>query len=517
VRIAAHRSAITTSASAPETNAKSAGASFLEVLADTSAQSSNVSAAAVSGVAQRSSSDTAGQKQQPQSNLAGKSQETDQPLNAVNQSAIQTAAAKAASSPTATALNASAPARAAARDEKPAASSPASTAQIALVAAALPAEIAPVSTPRIPSPTAANRGADAHALQPSASVDALAALQPQSAGSAATRSAHAAVGVLSPLTEQDAKTNGSSATTADAASQSDPSADASPNSSSAAAASSATSPAQQSAAALVQGSAILAIPAALPGLANAAPANRIADQSQSRSAATASAATGSNQSSGSASAHSTQSDVQAGSAAQHGQSQTAAPSAQAQPNSAAPQVQSVVAPHAVAQAASAPHTHADSAEPAHAAAQSAPAEAGEAAPAQAINTANVIQRMNETEMRVGLHSAEFGDISIRTSVSQQQMMAQISVDHSDLGKAISAHIPAMEAKLGGDFGIRAMVQVNQSGMSFSGERGYSPQRDQRSYAQPAQAEPVPALRETDTAVLRAAAAPGNGYRLDIQA
>ena len=39
-------------------------------------------------------------------------------------------------------------------------------------------------------------------------------------------------------------------------------------------------------------------------------------------------------------------------------------------------------------------------------------------------------------MRVGMHSTEFGDISIRTTLSQQQMLAQISLDHSDLGPTL---------------------------------------------------------------------------------
>ena len=82
--------------------------------------------------------------------------------------------------------------------------------------------------------------------------------------------------------------------------------------------------------------------------------------------------------------------------------------------------------------------------------------AGSAA-AAGISTARLIQSMSESEMRIGMHSAEFGDISIRTSVSQQQLMAQISVDHSELGNAISAHLPSLESKLGSDFGVHASI------------------------------------------------------------
>ncbi len=146
------------------------------------------------------------------------------------------------------------------------------------------------------------------------------------------------------------------------------------------------------------------------------------------------------------------------------------------------------------------------------------AEVNETLPSAGINTANVIQKMNETEMRVGMHSAEFGDISIRTSVSQQQMVTQISVDHGDLGKAISAHIPTLEAKLGGELGIRAMVQVSESGMSFSGERNSSsPQREQHTFVQPVVIEGTTASAEIDPMLPRLAAVAGDQYRLDIRA
>src|SRR5262249_8280778 len=107
---------------------------------------------------------------------------------------------------------------------------------------------------------------------------------------------------------------------------------------------------------------------------------------------------------------------------------------------------------------------------------------------------------------------------IRTSVSQQQMLTQISVDHGDLGKAISAHIPTLESKLGGELGIRATVQVSESGMSFSGERNSSsPQRDQRTFFQPAAVESAEPSVETYSALPHMAATTGDSYRLDIRA
>jgi hypothetical protein len=72
-----------------------------------------------------------------------------------------------------------------------------------------------------------------------------------------------------------------------------------------------------------------------------------------------------------------------------------------------------------------------------------------AAPAAlpAINTAKVIQSMGQTEMRVGMNSTEFGNISIRTSATRDAIVAQISLDHGDLAKELAIHLPEMQEKL----------------------------------------------------------------------
>jgi hypothetical protein len=196
-----------------------------------------------------------------------------------------------------------------------------------------------------------------------------------------------------------------------------------------------------------------------------------------------------------------------------------APQTPANSTSAAPQILTIAA-HGTTHDALPVHSGDATAEVTRTNERTAQPEINETAPTSGINTANVIQKMSESEMRVGMHSAEFGEISIRTTVSQQQMLTEISVDHGDLGRAISAHIPTLEAKLGGELGLRALVQVSQSGMSFSGERNSSPQREQRSFAQPAAIEGVASSPETDTVLPRAAMVAGNQYRsdrLDIRA
>jgi hypothetical protein len=135
----------------------------------------------------------------------------------------------------------------------------------------------------------------------------------------------------------------------------------------------------------------------------------------------------------------------------------------------------------------------------------------------AINSARVIQSMSETEMRVGMRSSEFGDISIRTMVSQQQVQAQISVDHSELSNAISAHIPSIQAKFGSDLGLHATIEVNQSGMSFSGERGQSTPREQRNFVPTIQAGNTGLPTETEIFAPRTNLPAADDSRLDIRA
>jgi hypothetical protein len=141
----------------------------------------------------------------------------------------------------------------------------------------------------------------------------------------------------------------------------------------------------------------------------------------------------------------------------------------------------------------------------------------EAAGTSGINSAKLIQTLSETQMQVGMRSAEFGDISIRTAVSQQQMVAQITVDHGELGRAILQHLPAAQTKLGDDLGVRAAIQVTHSGMSFSQDQSSASQQQTRSFTRPIDAVGAVILAETENTIPRSAGVPEDTDRLDIRA
>jgi len=134
-----------------------------------------------------------------------------------------------------------------------------------------------------------------------------------------------------------------------------------------------------------------------------------------------------------------------------------------------------------------------------------------------ISTARLIQTMGATEMRVGMHSSEFGDISVRTTVSQMQMQTQISVEHNELGNALSARIPNMQVKLGSEYGLHATIEVNQSGASFSSDGDRSQQQQQKATVRSVEAVDGPATLQSETISLRGSAVLSGDYRLDIRA
>jgi len=64
-----------------------------------------------------------------------------------------------------------------------------------------------------------------------------------------------------------------------------------------------------------------------------------------------------------------------------------------------------------------------------------------------VTTAKLVQGMAQSEFRVGMQTQEFGNIDIRTSVARHMFSAQISVEHNDVAKSMTADLPALYHKL----------------------------------------------------------------------
>jgi len=145
-------------------------------------------------------------------------------------------------------------------------------------------------------------------------------------------------------------------------------------------------------------------------------------------------------------------------------------------------------------------------------------EGGDAAATSGINAAKLIHAMGQTEMSVGMHSSEFGNISIRTSVSQQQMLAQISLDHGGLSQALSSHISSMQSKLENDYGLHTLIEVNSQGALSSGDSGNYAQREQQEFVRSGRnADPVVAAEPEPGLGQGTLVSVSDGVRLDIRA
>lgn len=103
----------------------------------------------------------------------------------------------------------------------------------------------------------------------------------------------------------------------------------------------------------------------------------------------------------------------------------------------------------------------------HAAAAAASASVSASTPG--VSSAQLVQSMHGSEMRIGMHSDEFGSISINTSLTRQTLAAQISFDHSELGKALAVHVPAMQEKLGNAYGVQTRVEVRDGSSTLNGD------------------------------------------------
>jgi hypothetical protein len=88
-----------------------------------------------------------------------------------------------------------------------------------------------------------------------------------------------------------------------------------------------------------------------------------------------------------------------------------------------------------------------------------------------INTAKLIQSMGQSEMRVGMRSDDFGNISISTSATRDLISAQISLDHSELARTLATHLPEMQAR----FPNQVMdVRIDMNGQAIGHGAGTSP-------------------------------------------
>ncbi len=63
------------------------------------------------------------------------------------------------------------------------------------------------------------------------------------------------------------------------------------------------------------------------------------------------------------------------------------------------------------------------------------------------HAAQLVEKVSQSELRLGMRTGEFGNIEIRTSFDHQQVKAEISSERGELGRALSAELPGLEQRM----------------------------------------------------------------------
>jgi flagellar hook-length control protein FliK len=111
--------------------------------------------------------------------------------------------------------------------------------------------------------------------------------------------------------------------------------------------------------------------------------------------------------------------------------------------------------------------------------------------ASPIATAKLVQGMSQSEFRVGMQSQEFGNIDIRTSVARHMFSAQISVEHGDMARSLTAELPGLYHRLAdqqvpvGNIVIQGPSLGTSSGLAQDAQRqSWQPQRQSAAQSPP---------------------------------
>jgi flagellar hook-length control protein FliK len=87
-----------------------------------------------------------------------------------------------------------------------------------------------------------------------------------------------------------------------------------------------------------------------------------------------------------------------------------------------------------------------------------------------LHSARLVERMGQTELRVGIQTGEFGNVDIRTSMVRNQVTAQISVERAELGKVLAAELPSLQNRLSEH--RLPMANITLQNQSSGGSEGF---------------------------------------------
>jgi hypothetical protein len=94
----------------------------------------------------------------------------------------------------------------------------------------------------------------------------------------------------------------------------------------------------------------------------------------------------------------------------------------------------------------------------------------------ALHTAKLVAGIEQSELRVGFRTGEFGNVDIRTSLVRNQFTAEISAERGELGRALAAELPSLQHRLTEQHlpAANITVQDHSSGSSSDFRQGSRP-------------------------------------------
>jgi Flagellar hook-length control protein FliK len=110
-------------------------------------------------------------------------------------------------------------------------------------------------------------------------------------------------------------------------------------------------------------------------------------------------------------------------------------------------------------------------------------ERAAAYPTSLVQSAKLVERIGEAELRLGIRAGEFGSVDIRTSMVHNQFTAEISVERGELGRVMAAELPGLQSRLTEQGVPVASVTVqNHAGGPSTGSDQQNPRGGQQPYA-----------------------------------
>jgi hypothetical protein len=94
------------------------------------------------------------------------------------------------------------------------------------------------------------------------------------------------------------------------------------------------------------------------------------------------------------------------------------------------------------------------------------------------NAAHLVEKVSQSELRLGMRTGEFGNVEIRTSFDHQQVKAEISSERGELGRALSAELPGLEQRMRAQDVPLAAVVVHDANAGASGGSDRNPRHPQ---------------------------------------